>query len=82
MNQKKMTPERWEQLFKKMRMPNEPDKSDWPVHYFDSYTNANIREARRLEKQGIHCLFPDPRGPAYMSSEEREARRRQREEGC
>ena len=78
MNQKKMTPEMWEQLLKKMRMPKEPDKSDWPVHYFASYTNANIVESRRLEKQGIRSIFPDPRGPAYMSREERNARQRQK----
>ena len=82
MSQKKMTPERWEYLFKMLGVPSGSEEKNKPVHYFDSYTNANIREARRLEKKGFRCLFPDPRGPEYMSNEERDARRRQKKELC
>jgi len=81
MSQKKMTPYMWEKLFKSLGVPSGPEEKNKPVHYFESYTNANIIKARRLEKQGFRCLFLDPRGPAYMSPQEREARKWQREEG-
>ena len=80
MSRKNMTPEMWERLFETLAVPSGPEEDKKPVRYFNSYTNANIREARRLEKQGFRCLFPDPRGPAYMSPQEREARRHQKKD--
>ena len=79
MSQKKLSPDIWEQLFKRLGVPSGPEENNKPVRYFSTYTNANIREARRLEKQGVRCLFPDPRGPEYMSPQEWDARRLQKE---
>jgi hypothetical protein len=59
-----------EAILKKTRQPRFDGTEE--VRYFTSYTNKNIIEARRLEKQGIRCVFPDPRGPMFEIRDEKQ----------
>ncbi len=58
-----------EEILKRTRQPRFDGTEE--VRYFSSYTNKNIVEARRLEKQGIRCVFPDPRGPSFWLRDEK-----------
>ena len=59
-----------EEILKRTRQPRFDGTEE--VRYFTSYSNKNIVEARRLEKLGIRCIFPDLWGPSSKIRDEKQ----------
>ena len=52
MSQKKISPDIWEQLFKKLGVPSGPEENNKPVRYFATYTNNFLLRVDSLDKFG------------------------------